>query len=494
MSGVRNFIGARGGPQEERQSTPPPQQRHGRLDRLSAARDLKVKRGEKAAVNSQTFGQQLHTTMPTPAFRSNSNPNYTATRNSFPNSQYQQFELPQAPVRDAGPDPQFAPQQEGNIPAQGGVFDDTLTSGLEDTKSDVHYNGDSYSIDNHLGEPAYEDGDGQQDEEARDQYINPGPRQSVRSNGRSSPHINQHGLQHKHSRSPLIDKRRDQQPNPYVGQPSLGISGRFQAPVGERWQQDIAHHGVVRGDGSNKRGHPNKPDYEDDDQLAQNQQREMVCEESGEEDYDDDSPEGELPEHQDNGNGGQAEQAGRQNGVEPGSEGAQTAVSAVSRVHARRDELYEALRTRRENEDPFKLDHEDEDLQSMDYADLKKEIWDAKPSGEKRPNPAQTTNTEFTPEDCFFHMVHEEDAEGQLKFFEEMTMAEYEEAGDFFIEQFTVLMKKIKDARKKKREIVAAFEKEIETREKAVRGKSGVLEQKFETMRAGGESVLRSKV
>ena len=85
----------------------------------------------------------------------------------------------------------------------------------------------------------------------------------------------------------------------------------------------------------------------------------------------------------------------------------------------------------------------------MAYADLKREIWDARLSGEKRPNPTQNSNTEFTPEDYFFYMVHKGDSEGQLKFFEEMTMAEYEEAGDFFIEQFIELMKKIGDTRKK---------------------------------------------
>jgi hypothetical protein len=154
-----------------------------------------------------------------------------------------------------------------------------------------------------------------------------------------------------------------------------------------------------------------------------------------------------------------------------------------------------ALKARYEDENRFKLDHKDEELEGMTYTDLKKETWDGgKSGGKKRTSPTHTQNTEFTAKDYFIHMVREGDAEAQVKFFEQMSMAEYEEAGDFFIDKFTELMKQIKDSRKKKRDLVTNFENEIEAREKAVRGKSESFERKFEAMRAGGEGVLNSKV
>ena len=130
----------------------------------------------------------------------------------------------------------------------------------------------------------------------------------------------------------------------------------------------------------------------------------------------------------------------------------------------------------------------------MAYKDLKKETWDPKTFILKRANPAGTQNPEFSLEDCIEYTVQHESAENQVQFFQDMSMEEFEEAGDFFIDKFADLMKKIKEARKKKRELVTAFETEIETREKAVRGKSETFDKQFKDMRAGGEGVLRGKV
>jgi hypothetical protein len=55
-------------------------------------------------------------------------------------------------------------------------------------------------------------------------------------------------------------------------------------------------------------------------------------------------------------------------------------------------------------------------------------------------------------------------------------------------------MKDIVAIRQEKRQLIEKFEAEIEAREKAVRGKSENLEERFKTMKATGQQVLRGKM
>lgn len=101
----------------------------------------------------------------------------------------------------------------------------------------------------------------------------------------------------------------------------------------------------------------------------------------------------------------------------------------------------------------------------------------AQNGGQKRPNPSQTQNAEFSFEDYFHHVVKEEGAEEQVEFFETLSMEQFEQAGDLFISKFSDLMQQMTAARKNKRKIVSDFETEIELRENAVRGKCENLEK-----------------
>jgi hypothetical protein len=470
------------------QPQPQAQELHARSDRAAAAAAFKVKRGEKATVNPQP-AQTLPSTLPAPRYGSNP----AAPRNTYPNSRYQQ-QQPHLSLQDVEPDPGYMLQLEQHLPAQAGAFDDTLTSGLEDTKSDVLYNG--AAIGNRSGGSVDDDDYDLQVEEG---YVQQDPRHQVRIHGHASKHLAQHGLQHKQSRSPLIDAGAKQQQHRYIGQTTHGISGRFEIVADGHCQQDIANRSgnehARHTNASNQQSHSEKPGYDDEERVACREQRGMVQPES--DDYDDESSDEEespLPVHQGLGSGCHTQQEGGHNHAEPRTDGAESAVSAVSRRHTLRNEVDRALLARTEEPNWYKIDFDDEKLQKMAYTDLKKEDWDFVASSQKRTNPAGTQHSDITLEDGIKYMVEDETADAQVQFFEEMSMAEYEEAGDFFINKFADLVKQIKDSRKKKRGLVTAFEKEIEEREKAVRVKCENLDKQFNDMRAGGEDVLRGKV
>jgi predicted Holliday junction resolvase-like endonuclease len=73
-------------------------------------------------------------------------------------------------------------------------------------------------------------------------------------------------------------------------------------------------------------------------------------------------------------------------------------------------------------------------------------------------------------------------------------MDEWEDSGDWFVERFNDLVKRMKDARQAKRKLAMEFEEEIANREEAVRKSKESVELELRTMKKGGEEVLKSKV
>ncbi|RDW79685.1 hypothetical protein BP6252_04323 [Coleophoma cylindrospora] len=76
---------------------------------------------------------------------------------------------------------------------------------------------------------------------------------------------------------------------------------------------------------------------------------------------------------------------------------------------------------------------------------------------------------------------------------EGMTADEWEQGGEWFLDQFTNLVARLKDAKREKREIVARFEKEIESRQRAVSGKTVAFQRELEGMQKGAEQLMRGK-
>lgn len=74
-----------------------------------------------------------------------------------------------------------------------------------------------------------------------------------------------------------------------------------------------------------------------------------------------------------------------------------------------------------------------------------------------------------------------------------MSVGDWERSGDWFLDQFGIVAKKLKEARKEKRDMVERFETEIANREEAVRVRTENITKKLSKIRHKGEDMLADK-
>ncbi|PGG98675.1 hypothetical protein GX51_06681 [Blastomyces parvus] len=78
-------------------------------------------------------------------------------------------------------------------------------------------------------------------------------------------------------------------------------------------------------------------------------------------------------------------------------------------------------------------------------------------------------------------------------FFASLNVAEWEESGDWIIDQFSVLLQRTKAARHRRRKVAAVFEREIARRYELVEAEGNGIGQQLEEMRTGGMGVLKGR-
>ncbi|KAI1347536.1 extracellular mutant protein 11-domain-containing protein [Xylaria sp. FL0043] len=138
----------------------------------------------------------------------------------------------------------------------------------------------------------------------------------------------------------------------------------------------------------------------------------------------------------------------------------------------------------------YELDYDDGALAAMDYETLKREEFDFDPAqAEARSvfEPPRGTLPEKLE-----HFLTKDQA-NQVNFFTKMSVRDWEESGDWFLERFGDIMVRFKEARKEKREIVNAFENEIAEREEAVRNKIHGIGQTLADLKSEGEGMMLNK-
>jgi F0F1-type ATP synthase membrane subunit b/b' len=84
------------------------------------------------------------------------------------------------------------------------------------------------------------------------------------------------------------------------------------------------------------------------------------------------------------------------------------------------------------------------------------------------------------------------DVQRQKELFSSLKIEQWEEAGDWFQGRFSEIFQKLKDARKKRRELASAFEKRIAQRQQALTKKRNITEEALSEMRKSGTQVLES--
>ncbi|KAH7328069.1 extracellular mutant protein 11-domain-containing protein [Stachybotrys elegans] len=136
------------------------------------------------------------------------------------------------------------------------------------------------------------------------------------------------------------------------------------------------------------------------------------------------------------------------------------------------------------------FDYDDMDLSAMAFSDLLRQPFDHDPSRGAAPGGHDIRGE--TQADKLERFRRQGEKE-QRQMFVRMSMDDWETAGDWFVDQFTDLMQKMKQARQNKRRMIKKFEAEIAEREEAVRLRSEAIDRKLVKMKQDGQRVVEDK-
>jgi hypothetical protein len=430
MSRLENFMQRK----DNRTGSPPPQQHDPTINpELTSRKELAKSLKismNKNAANSSAATKRLASTAPAPGYHSNS----MADRNTFPNNQYrqQQQQQPDGFYEDAG-------------------FDDT-TVGLDFdlTISDI-------PVEDH---PQRRENYGYGDDQPYRDY------QQSQYNRHAPPDLPPHQLHHKRSQSSLINTN-PEPPQPY--------GSRFQSNLQHRpAQEEQPINQQMHGSRKHSRSHQHSHDV-----PAQQFQ--------GDE---------EVIDGYDVGQARTMSERGREDLLPPGkfdeeSDGADTPTEGPSKVDLNQGQLPDV-------DVRLLPDYEDDELKGMNYAQLRSQSWEEVPHAPVFELPEKIRGPEVNMAKQIQYYIDikdfEERNERLFEYFQQMPTADWEQAGAFFVDKFASFMKDIVAIRQERRQLIETFEAEIEAREKAVRGKSEKLEERFKTMKATGQQVLRGKM
>lgn len=134
------------------------------------------------------------------------------------------------------------------------------------------------------------------------------------------------------------------------------------------------------------------------------------------------------------------------------------------------------------------IDYDEEALRKMNFAELQNEPFDHNPTRQVISSPAKppADNLEDRLE---FYRSKDEDAQVQL--FTDMSVREWEDSGDWFLERFGNIVTRMKEARQAKRKIVEQYETQISEREEEVRRKRETIDRKLSKLKHDSNAMLK---
>ncbi|KAI1913447.1 hypothetical protein LOZ61_002780 [Ophidiomyces ophidiicola] len=138
----------------------------------------------------------------------------------------------------------------------------------------------------------------------------------------------------------------------------------------------------------------------------------------------------------------------------------------------------------------FTSDYHPNILQSKSFSDLHTEPFDYNPAPAPPVFPSQDPDLPL-PEKL--QRLKSLTDDQRRTFFSSLTLAEWEDSGDWLIDQFSALLQKTKEARRERRNVAAVFEGEIKRRYELVEGEAKDIRQRMDSMRAGGMGVLNNQ-
>jgi hypothetical protein len=137
-------------------------------------------------------------------------------------------------------------------------------------------------------------------------------------------------------------------------------------------------------------------------------------------------------------------------------------------------------------EESILLDYEPQTLVKMTYNELQQESFDLDPNARPLPFDKQLRGSL----DERLLMVRTLNNDDKARFFASIDLAQWEDAGDWFLDQFGEIVNKIRDARRERRKVAASFESEISRRHQNVESRKRNIEQVMVDMKSNGIGVL----
>ena len=135
------------------------------------------------------------------------------------------------------------------------------------------------------------------------------------------------------------------------------------------------------------------------------------------------------------------------------------------------------------------LDYAPPELYQMDYEVLKLQSFDTDPKV-----PDSGLSEEYQNQSLAQKLRHVADlpSSEQHTFFSSLSLDEWEEAGDWYLDRFGEISKKIREARRAKRDAAKQFESEIQKRHEAISKKRKEVEDSLKEMKESGGKVLHA--
>jgi hypothetical protein len=133
-------------------------------------------------------------------------------------------------------------------------------------------------------------------------------------------------------------------------------------------------------------------------------------------------------------------------------------------------------------------DYDTDVLFKMDFNQLRDESFDQSPRDNEPVVPEEMREKPL--EERLQFAQRNLDSAAQSQFFSALSTNEWEDAGDWFLDQFSKIIKKTREARQKKRKEAQGYEQEIEERHKHVAKKQRLVEGAMAKMKTQGEGLV----
>lgn len=131
------------------------------------------------------------------------------------------------------------------------------------------------------------------------------------------------------------------------------------------------------------------------------------------------------------------------------------------------------------------IDYSVEDLAKIPYSELANQDFDVNPKANKGLESVSQGNLKERLE-----RGRTLPSDQQRQFFDGLKLDEWDEAGDWFLEQFSEMMSKMREARRAKRELAQKFERQVSQRQEIVEERKRSIDHVLTDMKKNGQGVL----